>query len=116
MKHINGAVFIVEDACVEQPRADAFEVSPSGPIYGYKMKLPQGEAGKLEEEILAEEVLTLESFRTPYAKLKGTRRALRMPLEAHRIEIVDVGLQVVFSLPPGGYATVVLDELLKDQP
>ena len=116
MKHINGAVFIVEDACVEQPRADAFEISPSGPIYGYKMKLPQGEAGKLEEEILAEEGLTLESFRTPYAKLKGTRRSLRMLIEAHRIEIVDVGLRVAFSLPPGGYATVVLDELLKDQP
>ena len=68
------------------------------------------------EEILAEEGLTLESFRTPYAKLKGTRRSLRMLIEAHRIEIVDVGLRVAFALPPGGYATVVLDELLKDQP
>ena len=31
VKHSNGAPFLVENATIEQPRADAFEISPSGP-------------------------------------------------------------------------------------
>ena len=32
-RHANGAVFRVEDAALEQPRCDAFEISPSGPLF-----------------------------------------------------------------------------------
>ncbi|MBI3723798.1 tRNA pseudouridine(13) synthase TruD [bacterium] len=32
--HRNGAAFVVRDAPVEQARADALEISPSGPIFG----------------------------------------------------------------------------------
>ena len=115
MKHINGAVFIVADAAVEQPRADAFEISPSGPIYGYKMILPQGEIRNVEEQILSSEKLVLDAFRSQsQIKFKGARRALRSPIDVQRLEKVDEGLWVSFVLPPGGYATVVLDELLKN--
>jgi tRNA pseudouridine13 synthase len=115
-KHINGAVFLVEDPQAEQPRADVFEISPSGPIYGYKMTCPEGQALALETSILAAEGLTLESFRTRLGvKLTGARRALRMPLEGGVLERVDVGVRVGFFLPPGGYATVVVEELLRGE-
>src|SRR4051794_19901246 len=41
-KHDSGAVFLVEQAATEQPRADAFEISPSGPLVGHRMTLPAG--------------------------------------------------------------------------
>ena len=33
-KHENGACFRVADAAAEQPRCDAFEISPTGPLLG----------------------------------------------------------------------------------
>src|SRR5688572_30736973 len=42
-KHANGACFLVEGAEQERPRAEAFEISPSGPLFGYRMSLPAGE-------------------------------------------------------------------------
>ncbi len=45
-KHENGAVFLIEDAVKEQPRADRFEISPSGPLYGFKIEDLQGETGQ----------------------------------------------------------------------
>ena len=35
-------------AADEQPRVDAFEISPTGPMVGYRMSLPKGEALKIE--------------------------------------------------------------------
>ena len=51
-KHDNGACFVVEDAAVEQPRCDAFQISPSGPLFGLKMKEPGGEPARIEQEVL----------------------------------------------------------------
>ena len=112
MKHSNGAPFLVENAEVEQPRADALEISPSGPIFGYKMQKPRGAVQALEAAVLATEGVTLESFRKVAGiRMPGTRRPLRMPVIVHQGAAVDVGLRLAFTLPPGGYATVVLEEL-----
>ena len=112
VKHSNGAPFLVENAAVEQPRADAFEISPSGPIFGYKMRHPSGEVQALETELLAAEGVKFEAFRKVAGiRLPGTRRPLRMPMELHQVKSVDVGLRLCFTLPAGGYATVVLNEL-----
>ena len=108
--HNKGAVFSVQDPAVEQPRADALEISPSGPLFGFKMTMPQGVPGKMEQHIQAEESLTLDHWRT--AKCKGARRPLRFPLLKSKIWYDD-GLMVSFVLPPGCYATVVLDEIMK---
>ena len=62
VKHSNGAPFLVGDPRVEQPRANAFEISPSGPIFGYKMRMPTGDMLTLETSILTEEGVRLESF------------------------------------------------------
>ncbi len=112
VKHSNGAPFLVESATVEQPRADVFEISPSGPIFGYKMRHPTGAVQVLEAELLAEEEVKPTAFRKVAGiRLPGTRRPLRMQMELHRVMTVQAGLRLCFTLPAGGYATVVLDEL-----
>ena len=52
-KHDNGACFRVDAAAVEQPRCEAFEISPTGPLVGYRMTLPQGEPLRIEEQVFA---------------------------------------------------------------
>ena len=116
VKHDNGAPFLVVDATAEQSRADAFEISPSGPIFGYKMRLPTGDVLALETSLLAEDGVRFETFRKVVGiRLPGTRRPLRMPMQLHEVSAVKgEGVGLSFTLPAGGYATVVLEELRKN--
>ena len=102
VKHINGAPFLVENATVGQPRADAFEISPSGPIFGYKMRQPAGAVQMLELSLLAEEGVKPEAFRKVAGiRLPGTRRPLRMQMELHQVMAIEMGLRLCFTLPAG---------------
>lgn len=113
--HKNGATFVVEDPEREQPRADAMELSPSGPMPGPEMMVPSGEPLDIELEVLDELGLSGEEFNDlPYGMASGERRPLRMPLREPRARLVDAGLEVSFQLPKGGFATSVLRELLDD--
>lgn len=117
-KHVNGAVFEVVDAAAEQARADQFEISPTGPLYGYRMRFPSGRFEVVEREILQAEGLELDDFRRLKGhKVKGSRRPLRVCMTN-----LDVGagsdddgayLMLKFDLPSGSYATAVLRELMK---
>jgi tRNA pseudouridine13 synthase len=110
--HGKSAVFLVEDVEVEQPRADRLEISPSGPLYGYKLTMAQGAPGEMEQQVLDEEALSLEDFRLRGMKLRGARRPLRIPL--HEVGLrYDEGIVLSFALPPGCYATTVLAEVQK---
>ncbi len=82
--HDRGAVFLVEDPQAEQGRADRLEISPSGPLYGYKMTMAQGLPGEVERQVLVEEGVTLQDWRVPGLQLKGARRPLRFPLREAR--------------------------------
>jgi tRNA pseudouridine13 synthase len=119
-KHENGACFLVESAEREQPRAEAFEVSPSGPLFGYRMTLPAGEALKVEQAAFDAAGLTPEAFRSrSIGKVKGARRPLRVkPADVELAAGVDEHgghITVAFTLPPGSFATVLLGELMKNQ-
>jgi len=119
-KHVNGAVFLVEDEQAENLRTQRFEISPTGPLYGYRMRFPEGDPGRKETELLEREELTPEDFRKPKGhKVKGSRRPLRVQM--HNLD-VDSGedeigrfLLISFQLPPGSYATAVIRELMKEQ-
>ncbi|MFN2166642.1 MAG: tRNA pseudouridine(13) synthase TruD, partial [Anaerolineae bacterium] len=113
MKHPGRSVFRVEEEAVEQPRASRFEISPTGPIYGYKMMEASGEQGVLESQVLAAEGLTLADFRIGQGiKAEGTRRALRFQI--HEPELwYDEGVMLRFWLARGCYATAVLAEITK---
>ncbi len=116
LKHVNGAVFQVLDPAVEQPRAEAFEISPSGPIFGYKMIRPSGLEGEIEDEVLAAEGgIDLQRFDGvfPGIRLKGERRALRFPIREITVAQEGDVLVLSFFLPRGCYATAVLRELMK---
>ena len=117
-KHENGACFHVESAASEQPRADAWEISPTGPLVGYRMSLPAGRELEFEQAALAEVGLQPEDFRKAGKhKVKGARRPLRVrPTETKLEAGVDDGggfITVAFNLPAGSYATVLLRELMK---
>jgi tRNA pseudouridine13 synthase len=113
--HRSGRVFRVEDAAAEQPRADAFEISPSGPMFGSRMTPASGEPGRIEAEILEPTGLEQREFKTEQGlHLKGLRRSIRIPLRSVSLEPMDeTSYRVRFSLPSGCFATVVLAELTK---
>ncbi|HUT77275.1 MAG TPA: tRNA pseudouridine(13) synthase TruD [Polyangia bacterium] len=115
-KHDNGAVFRVTDAAADQPRAESFEISPTGPMYGRRMTEPGGEQGALEAEILAGAEITADAFPAsgPF-QCAGGRRPLRDRPEGACAEagVDEHGpfIEVRFGLDPGCYATVVLAEI-----
>ena len=113
--HRNGASFPVEDAAAEQPRADEFEISPSGPMPGPKMPQPTGEPREVEEQVLREMELEPQQFvGLPFGMARGERRPLRVPIADTGAATVDAGLRLSFELPRGCFATTVLRELLVD--
>ncbi len=120
-RHPQGAVFRVEDVEREQPRCDAFEISPTGPLFGYRMTEPQGEPGRWEDSVLNAEGMRPEDWRQGTAfKVKGARRPLRFQPQEVAVEAGrdDVGsfLELRFRLESGCYATTVLREICKSDP
>jgi len=114
----NGAVFEVEDAEAEQLRADRFEISPTGPVVGYRSKLAGGEAGRIEAEVLQAHRVEPEDFHhVGSLRSKGTRRALRFALAEPELSAGDdehgTYVQLCFTAPSGCYATVALREIMK---
>ncbi len=115
MKLENGACFPVENAEQEQPRADRFEISPTGILFGSRVSWATGEPGEIERTTVVDNGATPEGL-TEAAKacgFRGERRALRVRLDELEWSITDGALTVWFSLPPGAYATSVLRELMK---
>lgn len=115
-----GGVFPVQDESVEQPRAERFEISPTGPIVGYRCNLAQGRPGQIERQALAERNVDLEAFgRMGALSAKGSRRALRFRIDQPALSAGTDGrgefLELSLIAPPGCYATVVLREIMKTQ-
>lgn len=115
--HASGAVFRVTDPAAEQSRAAAFEISPTGPLFGYRMTAPDGEPGVLEQQLLDSEQLTPEAFRAGPLRAKGGRRPLRFSPGPANIQLGadEYGeyLALEFALPSGCYATALLRELFQ---
>jgi tRNA pseudouridine13 synthase len=114
-KHDTGGLFTVplegpelDDA---RARAAAGSLSATGPMFGAKMRWPEGEPAVLEREVLAASAASFDAFRHLG---EGTRRPLRLFVSDMAIEARDPdaeGSTVVvarFVLPKGGYATTVL--------
>jgi len=121
-KHDSRAVFAVDGRLLASgelgPRLSAFEISPSGPLWGSRMTEAAGEVAKLERQALRE--LEVESAQLDAAEFApdGRRRPYR-----EQVSNVDVEggfdehgpyVRCVFDLPRGMYATVVLREIMKN--
>jgi tRNA pseudouridine13 synthase len=118
-KHDNGACFLVEEVAQEQLRCDAFDISPTGPIFGSHMKDPILDAARIETPILqaqAGDILKHPSMMKS-ENIKGARRPLRMRPENAAISSGNDAsgeyLELRFDLPSGSYATVLVREFLK---
>ena len=120
-KHVNGACFRVEDAAREQPRCQAFEISPTGPLFGRRMTEADGQPGDIEHAVLREVRLEKDQIHLAGAgKMTGARRPLRVPLGDHSVDAGEdergAYLRLSFFLPAGAYATSVLREVCKAHP
>ncbi len=115
--HASEAVFLVESAATEQPRAAALEISPTGPVLGYRTTEPTGPAGELESRVLTAAGVSRDAFRQNWVRAKGNRRPLRFPVADARIALgadpAGEYLELRFTLPRGCYATAVMRELFR---
>lgn len=117
MLHTSGGMFVVEDLEQEAPRAEAFEISPTGPIFGTRMLAAAG-------AVLERERAALERWGLPDVaalvpprgiRLRGARRSLRVPLVGLSLRSEgDDRLSIEVTLPAGSYASVLLEELIGD--
>jgi tRNA pseudouridine13 synthase len=116
MKHVNGACFQVEDADIEQCRADTFEISPTGLLFGSRASWASGEPGDIERAVVAELNETPESLKQAAVEcgFRGERRPLRVRTDEVDWSLEGRTLTLSFALPPGAYATSVLRELMKN--
>jgi len=104
----------VKDAEAESSRAQAFEISATGPMFGCTMMEPEGAQYELEREVLAAETLTPASFNLAGAlRMDGERRPLRVQLTGAAVEEDAGDIIVSFALPRGSYATCVMSEIMK---
>ncbi len=109
-----GGCFLCADPALDQPRVDAHEVSPAGPMFGPTMLAAEHEVARAEGALLAEEGISLDTFRAGRGETLGARRPYRVPLQGLTLEMDADELWLRFELPSGSYATVLLRELVKD--
>ena len=92
-------------------RLAAFDIHPTGPLWGRGEPRTTGECRQLEDEVLGDDVLVLRRG-LEAAGLEQERRALRLRPGALAWQWLDADiLQLTFELPPGAYATTVLDAI-----
>ncbi len=98
--------FLAESDDELQARYAQGQISPSGPMFGYKTKISDR-----ERSYLADLGLEQESFRCWGKKARGSRRPLWVKPVFHGLEESPQEVRLDFSLPSGAYATVYLTHL-----
>ncbi len=126
--HDTGAMFRVDQQTADDPetrqRAERFEISPTGPIWGSEMMTADGKPGRDEAEELAAEGIDhadLERITKDFGpSAQGTRRALRTAVMNPDVEggADEHGtfIRAKFELASGCFATSVMREIMKTFP
>jgi tRNA pseudouridine13 synthase len=109
-----GGMFRAEDVSVEQARFDQRHTVHMGPIFGRKTFPASGAAAVRESALLAEAGMNPETFRGFGKLLAGTRRQNVVYVDDLTAAFDSEGARIAFSLPAGSYATILLNELLKN--
>jgi tRNA pseudouridine13 synthase len=110
--HESGASFVVEDVEREAARAACFEISAAGPIFGTRLLPAAGAPAQRERELFTAHGIPDPLRLPPGLRLRGARRPFRVRPEAAHCEPVGAdGARLCFTLPPGSYATVLVEEL-----
>ncbi len=111
-----GGLFVAEDVPTEQSRFDARETVTAGPMFGRHTFAAAGVAVEREAVVLADHKLTPRSFDGFGKLMGGTRRHNLIYLDDLTATWEDAGLRLMFTLPSGCYATVLLREVMKADP
>jgi tRNA pseudouridine13 synthase len=109
-----------KDEAFEAAHASEGPPLPTGPMFGVKMRWPEGEPLAVERLVYEEGLGDGVDLANTRALGEGTRRPLRLWIEALEIEPMEgegagpngSSLRVCFVLPKGGYATNVLGTAL----
>lgn len=113
-QHETGALYPSDGDEADFDRARRFEASPSGPLPGFDLPSPTGAPLALERCVIDAEGLSDDLFRADHVATRGARRPYRVPLVDASLEVEGADTVVArFTLPPGSFATVVLDEIMK---
>ncbi|MDD5134416.1 MAG: tRNA pseudouridine(13) synthase TruD [Phycisphaerae bacterium] len=116
--HISREFFRIENPSAENPRCQAFEISPTGPLFGLRMTKSAGPAGEIENRILENAGLNGRDLRqmSEYGA-GGVRRPLRFRPHNAKISAGDDKygsyVELRFELDSGCYATCFLREICK---
>jgi tRNA pseudouridine13 synthase len=128
----SGGLFISVDPAIDQERVDRGELIPTGPLPGGREiePPPDSPARALEDEAIAAVGATREDFTRAGRELPGARRPvlLKVAVDGEGVALEagpeagpgtsEAGsearaVRLRFSLPAGGYATVVIEALLE---
>jgi tRNA pseudouridine13 synthase len=112
-KEDTGGLFVCEDVAVDAARVERWEISPTGPMFGARMKSPTGDALARESEQLARYGVTMEHLSRVERFGEGTRRPARVRPDQVSMQRAGADLVLEFGLPRGAYATELVSELLK---
>ncbi len=93
-------------------RLAAFDIAPSGPLWGAGSSPAGADCARLEDALAATHADLAAGLAG--AGLEHARRALRLDLRGLAWRWIDANLELRFALPPGAYATAVARELLED--
>ncbi len=114
-KEDSGGIFVAHDVDEANDRAARFLISPTGPMFGPRMRWPESDAAALERDILTGAGLSEQDLKRLGRLGEGTRRPLRVKLEELDIETGSAKDVVVrFLLPKGAFATAAMREVLKE--
>ncbi len=112
-KRETGGLFDCTEPEVDQPRMDAGEVDPTGPLPGPKMRATDHDAASRESDAFERCELDAAAMKTLSRFGSGTRRVARLVPGDLELTPDGADLLAAFTLPKGAYATVVLGELAR---
>ncbi|XXX71657.1 tRNA pseudouridine(13) synthase TruD [Sorangium sp. So ce134] len=133
-KRDTGGLFLVPlegpEVADAEARAAALSISATGPMFGRKMRWPEGAPGALEREVLTAAIGDPRRLDAFAHAGEGTRRPLRLEVDGLAVSPTaeaasadaprpagdpgaGQGIVVSFVLPKGGYATTVLGRVFR---
>jgi tRNA pseudouridine13 synthase len=115
-KESSGGLFVNEDHAQALQRMQAWEISPTGPMFGAKMRCAEGVAAERESAILAASGIGPDALARHARSGEGTRRVARIRPAQCEFSCEGTALRLCFELPSGAYATTVLREIMKPEP
>ncbi|MFG0258889.1 MAG: tRNA pseudouridine(13) synthase TruD, partial [Phycisphaerales bacterium JB041] len=123
--HSSQRTFAVGPDELDDPETSArlgrLEISPSGPMWGTRMRTAAGAVGRHElDALLASGVdeAAIEHFAEIGGEVEGGRKPLRVPVSSPEVEggADEHGMYVrcAFDLPRGAFATSVMAAIMGD--